>query len=75
LTGKGEERNRPRIEKRKFVSENEEEILPSAGLTPRKPIRGKTRLGNGMAPRKFPLPAVFLFFRRLLWKSLKKSMI
>jgi hypothetical protein len=34
LSGKGEERNRPRIEKRKFVSENEEEILPSAGLTP-----------------------------------------
>jgi hypothetical protein len=61
LSGKGEERNRPRIEKRKFVLENEEEILPSAGLTPAKPETGLLFSGNGMAPRKSPLPAVFLF--------------
>jgi hypothetical protein len=62
LTGKGEERNRPRIEKRKFVSENEEEILPSAGLTPRKPIRGKTRLREWDGTAEISAPGRLFIF-------------
>jgi hypothetical protein len=72
--GKGEKKDRPRIGSLKFVLENEEEILPSAGLTPPKPTKGDPSLGkwDGTA-EKIPLPAVFFIFRRLPWKSLRKS--